>query len=89
MLDLIIIGLGSIGLLGGLLWHSINNYFKNKRLITYPVIIREPIIDPIPYNVYQQNEIIPTLYDTSTLHNTITSNDTDIPPKYEDINLHN
>jgi hypothetical protein len=78
MLEFILIGLGAIGFT---FWYSYEKYMSRRRYIIAP-----PIIDRIPQHTPQENGYIPSVMDYRSVH---TAENDEVPPKYEEINLHN
>ena len=78
MLEILFIGLGAIGFA---CWYSYIKYMSRRRYITAPLII-----DRIPVHTPRNNGYIPSVMDYTSSH--INDND-EVPPKYEEINLHN
>ena len=76
MLEFILIGLGAIGFT---FWYSYQKYMSRGRYITAP-----PFIDRIPQHTPQENGYIPSVMDYRSVQTT-----DEVPPKYEEINLHN
>ena len=74
MLEFILIGLGALGFT---FWYSYEKYMSNRRYIT-----AAPIIDRILEHSPQENGYIPSVMDYTTEQE-------EVPPKYEEINLHN
>ena len=91
MLELFAITLGGLGLLGGFICYKVDNYFKNRRTVTYHN--QQNIVDQIPeQQLYIRRVNIPTIDYNSPLRRPIDNNQNinidDIPPKYEDIDLY-
>lgn len=79
MLEFILIGLGALGFT---FWYSYERYMSSRRYITAP-----PLINRERQHTPHENGYIPSVIDYSSSSHT---NDNDeVPPKYEEINLHN
>ena len=78
MLEFILIGLGAIGFT---FWYSYERYMSRRLYIT-----AAPVIHRISEHTPQTIGYIPSVMDYSSSHTT--END-EIPPKYEEINLYN